>query len=74
MRYEAIVDIDRRSCEVVVCGIQPLFQGVESVVAMEVLDSAYGVFVQRVLGRLVGGEGGGSCPLSIRHSGWARSG
>ena len=47
------------------CGVQPGFERVEFVVAMEVLNGAYGILVQRVLGRLVGGKGDGACPLSI---------
>ena len=49
----------------VVCDVQPVFERVESVIAREVVDGAYGVLVQRMLGRLVGGKRGGSCPLSI---------
>ena len=65
---QAIIDVNRCPCEVIVCGVQTEFERVEFVVATEVLDGAYGVLVQRVLGRLVGGKGDGACPLSIGSS------
>lgn len=65
LRDQAIIDVNRCPCEVIVCGVQPGFERVEFVVAMEVLNGAYGILVQRVLGRLVGGKGDGACPLSI---------